>query len=191
MISPWCRADGPVVLHGPYDRRLQLSRWGDLLGRHAACGRGCDGRDQLSRRPKSGWQVATLFSAVASAEVTDPATVTVKLKAPNVQFQYWAAHIAGFIFKKDQLKPADSGTPDGLPLGVDPTRSPNSPRHKESCWKHGRTNGAARQSSRRSRSPPFPMNRPAFLRCKRDINGTFVVSITNFRRGGKKWLCGP
>lgn len=54
--------------------------------------------------PKSGSQVANFFSSVASAEATDPATVTVtvKLKAPNVQFQYWAAHMAGFIFKKDQ-----------------------------------------------------------------------------------------
>ena len=50
--------------------------------------------------------------------------VTVKLKAPNVQFQYTPAHMAGFIFKKSQLEenPEDIGTPDVLPLGTGPYR---------------------------------------------------------------------
>ena len=50
--------------------------------------------------------------------------VTVKLKAPNVQFQYTPAHMAGFIFKKSQLEenPEDIGSPDVLPLGTGPYR---------------------------------------------------------------------
>ena len=50
--------------------------------------------------------------------------MTVKLKAPNVQFQYTPAHMAGFIFKKSQLEenPEDIGTPDVLPLGTGPYR---------------------------------------------------------------------
>ena len=50
--------------------------------------------------------------------------MTVKLKAPNVQFQYTPAHMAGFIFKKSQLEehPEDIGTPDALPLGTGPYR---------------------------------------------------------------------
>ena len=45
-----------------------------------------------------------------------------KLKAPNVQFQYTAAHMAGFIFQKKQLEehPKDIGSPEVLPLGTGP-----------------------------------------------------------------------
>ncbi|PBB94726.1 ABC transporter substrate-binding protein [Mesorhizobium sp. WSM3862] len=71
-------------------------------------------------RPDSGSQVASFYSSVDSAEATDRATVTVKLKSPNVQFKYWAAVMAGFLFKKDQLGNDDLGTPDLLPLGTGP-----------------------------------------------------------------------
>ncbi|ESY88188.1 ABC transporter substrate-binding protein [Mesorhizobium sp. LNHC209A00] len=70
--------------------------------------------------PDSGSQVASFYSSVDSVEATDPATVTFKLKSPNVQFQYWAALMAGFLFKKDQLGNDDLGTPDLLPLGTGP-----------------------------------------------------------------------
>lgn len=71
--------------------------------------------------PDSASQVASFFSAVESVEATSPTEVTVKLKAPNVQFQYWAAHMAGFLFKADQLAdPIDLGTPDDIPLGTGP-----------------------------------------------------------------------
>ena len=48
--------------------------------------------------------------------------MTVKLKAPNVQYQYTPAHMAGFIFKKSQLEgsPEDIGSPDAMPLGTGP-----------------------------------------------------------------------
>ncbi|TIX60315.1 MAG: ABC transporter substrate-binding protein [Mesorhizobium sp.] len=70
--------------------------------------------------PDSGSQVASFYSSLESVEATDPATVTFKLKSPNVQFQYWAALMAGFLFKKDQLGNDDLGTPDLLPLGTGP-----------------------------------------------------------------------
>lgn len=70
--------------------------------------------------PDSGSQVASFYSSVDSVEATDPATVTFKLKSPNAQFQYWAAVMAGFLFKKDQLGNHDLGTPDLLPLGTGP-----------------------------------------------------------------------
>ncbi|MGN6489462.1 MAG: ABC transporter substrate-binding protein [Devosia sp.] len=70
----------------------------------------------------SGSQVASFYSSVDAVEATDPATVTIKLKAPNVQFQYWAAHMAGFLFKADQLGNEDLGSPDLLPLGTGPYR---------------------------------------------------------------------
>ena len=77
---------------------------------------------QFHMKPDSGSQLAAFFSSVASVEATGPKEVTVKLKAPNVQFQYTPAHMAGFIFKKSQLEEniEDLGTPDALPLGTGP-----------------------------------------------------------------------
>ena len=72
--------------------------------------------------PDSGSQLAAFYSSVASVEASGDSEVIVKLKNPNVQFQYTAAHMAGFIFKKSQLEghPKDIGTPDVLPLGTGP-----------------------------------------------------------------------
>ncbi len=74
--------------------------------------------------PDSGSQLATFFGSVATVEATADNEVTVKLKAPNVQFQYTPAHMAGFIFQKKQLEesPEDIGSPDVLPLGTGPYR---------------------------------------------------------------------
>ena len=74
--------------------------------------------------PNSGSQLAAFFSSVDTVEATGASEVTVKLKAPNVQFQYTPAHMAGFIFKKSQLEenPEDIGRPDVLPLGTGPYR---------------------------------------------------------------------
>jgi peptide/nickel transport system substrate-binding protein len=79
---------------------------------------------QYHMNPKSASQLAAFFSPVASVEATGESEVTVKLKAPSVQFQYTPAHMAGFIFKKAQLEesPEDIGTPDALPLGTGPYR---------------------------------------------------------------------
>jgi Bacterial extracellular solute-binding proteins, family 5 Middle len=51
----------------------------------------------------SGSQLAAFYSAVSSVEATGPSEVAVKLKTPNVQFQYTPAHMAGYIFKKTQI----------------------------------------------------------------------------------------
>lgn len=75
-------------------------------------------------KPDSGSQLAAFFSSVASVEASGENEVTVKLKAPNVQYQYTPAHMAGFIFKKTQLEqsPEDIGSPDAMPLGTGPYR---------------------------------------------------------------------
>ncbi|MBB6411914.1 ABC transporter substrate-binding protein [Mesorhizobium sangaii] len=70
--------------------------------------------------PASGSQLASFYSSVATVEATAPDEVTVKLKAPNVQFAYTAAHMAGFVFKKEQLADKNIGTPEVLPLGTGP-----------------------------------------------------------------------
>jgi peptide/nickel transport system substrate-binding protein len=71
-------------------------------------------------RPESGSQLASFYSSVATVEATAPDEVTVKLKAPNVQFAYTAAHMAGFVFKKEQLADKNIGTPEVLPQGTGP-----------------------------------------------------------------------
>jgi peptide/nickel transport system substrate-binding protein len=73
-------------------------------------------------KPASGSQLAAFYSAVSSVEATGPSEITVKLKTPNVQFQYTPAHMAGFIFQKAQLDAhaQDIGTPAVLPLGTGP-----------------------------------------------------------------------
>jgi peptide/nickel transport system substrate-binding protein len=73
--------------------------------------------------PDSASQLSSFFSSVESVEATAPNEVTVRLSEPNVQFQYWAAHMAGFLFKADQLADiTDLGSPDLLPLGTGPYR---------------------------------------------------------------------
>jgi peptide/nickel transport system substrate-binding protein len=70
--------------------------------------------------PDSGSQLASFYNSVATVEATAPDEVTVKLKAPNVQFAYTAAHMAGFVLKKEQLADKNIGTPEVLPLGTGP-----------------------------------------------------------------------
>lgn len=79
---------------------------------------------QYQMNPKSGSQLAAFFSSVDSVTASGEYDVTVKLKSPNVQFQYTPAHMAGFVFSKKQLEefPEDIGTPDALPLGTGPYR---------------------------------------------------------------------
>jgi peptide/nickel transport system substrate-binding protein len=74
--------------------------------------------------PKAGSQLAAFFSSVDSVTASGENEVTVKLKSPNVQYQYTPAHMAGFVFSKKQLEefPEDIGTPDALPLGTGPYR---------------------------------------------------------------------
>ena len=69
-----------------------------------------------------GSQLAAFYSSVASVDATGPAEVTIKLKSPNIQFRYTAAHMAGFIFQKKQLEAhgKDIGSPDVLVLGTGP-----------------------------------------------------------------------
>ena len=133
--------------------------------------------------PKSGSQVASFFSSVASAEVTDPATVTVKLKAPNVQFQYWAAHMAGFIFKKDQLTSQDIGTPDGLPLGTGPYKITEfAPAEKVVLEARADYWGGA-PIIQKITIVAIPDEQTRILAMTNgDIDGTFAVSITNLEQ---------
>lgn len=71
---------------------------------------------------KSASQLAVFFSSVESVAATGADEVTVKLKSPNVQFQYTPAHMSGFLFQKKQLEASaeDMGTPEALPLGTGP-----------------------------------------------------------------------
>ncbi|OWV98656.1 ABC transporter substrate-binding protein [Rhizobium sp. R72] len=70
--------------------------------------------------PDSGSPLASFYNSVESVEATAADEVTVKLKAPNVQFAFTAAHMAGFVFKKEQLADKNIGSPEVLPLGTGP-----------------------------------------------------------------------
>ena len=72
--------------------------------------------------PDSGSQLTAFYGSVDSIEATGEREITVKLKNPDVQFQYTPAHMSGFIMKKAQLEahPDDYGTPDVLPIGTGP-----------------------------------------------------------------------
>jgi peptide/nickel transport system substrate-binding protein len=72
--------------------------------------------------PENRSQLTPFYNAVDSIEATGDREVTVKLKDPDVQFQYSVAHMSGFIMKRSQLEEAgeDYGTPDVLPLGTGP-----------------------------------------------------------------------
>lgn len=72
--------------------------------------------------PDSGSQLASFYNSVAAVKATAKDQVTVKLKGPDVQFVYTAAHMAGFVFKKEQLADNGIGTPEVLPLGTGPYR---------------------------------------------------------------------
>ena len=71
-----------------------------------------------------GSQLGAFYSGVSSIEATGDREITVTLEEPNAQFQYTAAHMAGFIYKKAQLEesPDDIGTPSVLPIGTGPYR---------------------------------------------------------------------
>ena len=123
--------------------------------------------------PDSGSQLAAFYSSVASVEASGPAEVTVKLKSPNVQFRYTAAHMAGFIFKKSQLEehPKDIGTPEVLPLGTGPYKlvefAPGDHAVLEAnpTTIGGRSRWPSRSPSRRS-----PIARPGCSRCRTAIS---------------------
>ena len=71
-------------------------------------------------RPESASQLASFYTSVKEVEATAADEVTVILKEPNVQFAYTAAHMAGFVFKKEQIADKNIGAPEVLPLGTGP-----------------------------------------------------------------------
>jgi peptide/nickel transport system substrate-binding protein len=72
--------------------------------------------------PDARSQLRPFYNSVDSIEATGDREVTIKLKSPDVQFQYTPAHMSGFIMKKSQLEEhgENYGTPDVLPLGTGP-----------------------------------------------------------------------
>ncbi|MGH6918188.1 MAG: ABC transporter substrate-binding protein [Geminicoccaceae bacterium] len=72
--------------------------------------------------PDSRSQLRPFYNAADSIDASGDREITIKLKSPDVQFQYTPAHMSGFIMKKSQLEEhgEDYGTPDVLPLGTGP-----------------------------------------------------------------------
>ncbi|MER8678217.1 ABC transporter substrate-binding protein [Mesorhizobium sp. M0162] len=125
-------------------------------------------------------QVASFYSSVVSAEATDPATVTVKLKSPNVQFRYWAALMAGFLFKKDQLGNDDLGTPDLLPLGTGPYRLVEFIPAERVVLEARDDYWGGKPIIKKITIVAIPEEQTRLLAMKNgDINGTFDVSVSD------------
>lgn len=132
--------------------------------------------------PKAGSQLAAFFSSVDSVTATGDNEVTVKLKSPNVQFQYTPAHMAGFLFSKKQLEefPEDIGTPDALPLGTGPYRlvefTPADTvvlEARDDYW-------GAKPVARRIVFSAIPDRQTRLLAAKNgDIDGTFDLAISD------------
>ena len=72
--------------------------------------------------PGAGSQLVPFYGSVESIEASGEREITIKLEAPDAQFQYTPAHMSGFIVKKAQLEayPDDYGTPEVLPIGTGP-----------------------------------------------------------------------
>lgn len=73
------------------------------------------------RDPANGSQEGFFFEPIDTIEKTGDHEVTIKLKAPNVLFQYAAPHMAGFIFKHEQLEDvSELGGADNFIIGTGP-----------------------------------------------------------------------
>jgi peptide/nickel transport system substrate-binding protein len=137
---------------------------------------------QYHMNPKSGSQLAAFFSSVDTVAASGDNEVTVKLKAPNVQFQYTPAHMAGFLFSKKQLEssPEDIGTPDALPLGTGPYKLVEfSPADRvvvearEDYW-------GTKPVAKRIVFSSIPDRQTRLLAAKNgDIDGTFDLAISD------------
>lgn len=133
--------------------------------------------------PANSSQVSSFYSSVASVEATGDNQVTFKLKAPNAQFPYWAAHMAGFLFKADQLGNPDLGSPDLLPLGTGPYRVVEfSPAERvvlearDDYW-------GGTPVVKRITIVAIPDEQTRILAMQNgDIQGTFAVSISNIEQ---------
>jgi peptide/nickel transport system substrate-binding protein len=72
--------------------------------------------------PKAASEVSSFYTNVKSITAVGTNQVTVKLKRPDIQWQYTPAHLSGFVFEKaGYLKDPDAfGTPENMPIGAGP-----------------------------------------------------------------------
>jgi peptide/nickel transport system substrate-binding protein len=131
--------------------------------------------------PNSGSQLAAFFSSVDSVSASGDNEVTVKLKATNVQFQYTAAHMAGFLFKKSQLesKIEDLGGPDELVLGTGPYRLVEFSPAERAVLEARDDYWGAKPVAKRIVFTSIPDHQTRLLAMKNgDIDGTFDLAIS-------------
>ncbi|HEY4163088.1 MAG TPA: ABC transporter substrate-binding protein [Dongiaceae bacterium] len=131
--------------------------------------------------PKSGSQLAAFFSSVDTVTATGDNEVTVKLKAPNVQYQYTAAHMAGFLFKKSQLegKIEDLGGPDELVLGTGPYKLVEFSPSEKAVLEARDDYWGPKPVAKRIVFTSIPDHQTRLLAMKNgDIDGTFDLAIS-------------
>jgi peptide/nickel transport system substrate-binding protein len=132
--------------------------------------------------PKSGSQLAAFFGSVDTVTASGENEVTVKLKHPDVQYQYTPAHMAGFIFKKSQIegKTDDLGGPDLPVLGTGPYKLTEfSPAEKAVLEARDDYWGPVKPVAKRIVFTGIPDHQTRLLAMKNgDIDGTFDLAIS-------------
>ena len=135
--------------------------------------------------PNSGSQMASFYAAVDSIKTTGKREITIKLKNPDIQFQYTAAHMAGFLMKKEQFvaHPEDYGTPGVLPIGTGPYKVVEfRPDDRVVLEAHAGYWGG-RPPIKRITILAIPDHQTRLLAMRNgDIDGTFDVSISEIKQ---------
>ena len=132
--------------------------------------------------PKSGSQLSAFFGSVDSVTATGPNEVTVKLKHPDQQYQYTPAHMAGFVFKKEQItgKTDDLGGPDTPVLGTGPYKLTEfSPSERAVLEARDDYWGPNKPIAKKIVFTGIPDHQTRLLAMKNgDIDGTFDLAIS-------------
>jgi peptide/nickel transport system substrate-binding protein len=135
--------------------------------------------------PNSGSQLAAFYSSVASVTADGSDGVTVKLKSPNVQFRYTAAHMAGFIYQKKQLDQhaKDIGTPDVLPIGTGPYKLVEFAPSDHVTLEVNESYWGTKPAAKRITFQSIPDRQTRLLAMQNgDVDGTFDLSISDIEQ---------
>ena len=134
--------------------------------------------------PANASQLAAFYEPVESIEATAPNEVTITLTEPNVQFQYWAAHMAGFLFPQEQLADTQNlGSPEEFPVGTGPYEIVEFAPAERVVLEARDDYWGGTPPVQRINFVAIPDAQTRLLAMRNgDIDGTFAVPITNIEQ---------